>query len=177
MANRVVPRTAHKSTNDLITGALWNAGHKALGDFMLNPPIFRGHQSSAQTTVSGTWAVISLNATDVDSDSGHSNGVNNSRYTCQVAGWYYVEGYFALASSGNTGRLQCAIAKNGTIVPASPQFLMYQAALQALMAGTLVQLAVGDYVEVWGLQNTGANLNTFNGSDLMPSMNLFWVHS
>jgi hypothetical protein len=177
VANRVVPRTAQKSTNDLITGALWNAGPKALGDFMLNPPIFRGHQTVSVSTVSGSWDTANLDATDVDSDGGHSNTVNNSRYTAQVAGWYYAEGYFAWGSGGAASRFECAIAKNGTIVGASAQFLLYNNDIQSLMSGTLVQLAVGDYVEVWGRQNTGGNLSTFLGSDLLTCMNVFWVHS
>lgn len=177
MANRVVPRTAQKATNDLITGALWNAGPKALGDFLLGPPIFRGRQAAAQSLTSGTWSALALDTTDVDSDSGHSNVTNNSRYTCQVAGWYYVEGYFATGSGGTAARFDCSIAKNGTIVGASAQFLLRQNDLQALMSGTLVQLAVGDYVEVWGRHNSGAGVGTFAGSDLDCSMNLFWVHS
>lgn len=177
MANRVVPRTAQKSTNDLITGGLWNAGPKALGDFMLNPPIFRGRQGTAQALVSGTWAALQLDTTDVDSDSGHSNTVNNSRYTCQVAGWYYVEGYFATGSGGVAARFESAVAKNGSIVAGSSQFLIRQNDLQALMAGTLVQLAVSDYVEVWGRHNSGAGVGTFVGADLDCCMNLFWVHS
>lgn len=178
MANRVVPRTAQKATNDLITGALWNAGPKALGDFMLNPPIFRGHQTVSVSTVSGSWDSGNLDATDVDTDGGHSNTVNNTRYTAQVAGWYYVEGYFAwVASGGGQARFECAIAKNGSIVGASAQFLLYTSDLQSLMSGTLVQLAVGDYVEVWGRQNTGGNLSTDLGTDLLTCMNVFWVHS
>lgn len=177
MANRVVPRTAQKATNDLITGALWNAGPKALGDFLLAPPIFRGRQATGQLLTSGTWLPLALDATDVDSDSGHSNTVNNTRYTCQVAGWYYVEGYFATGSGGTAARFECSIAKNGTIVGASAQFLLRQNDLQALMAGTLVQLAVSDYVEVWGRHNSGSGVGTFVGPDLDCSMNLFWVHS
>jgi len=177
MAARTVPRSAQKSSGQLITGALWNAGEWALGNFLLNVPMFRGRQSAAQTTADNVWLAMSLDVTDVDTDSGHSNSVNNSRYTCQVPGWYYVEGYFALASGGNLSQFECAIAKNGSIVVGSPQFLLHQVDLQSLMAGSLVQLAVGDYVETWGRQHTGGNLNTFAGTDLCPCMNLFWVHS
>lgn len=177
MASRTVPRTAQKASTQLVTGALWNAGPYALANFLLNVPIFRGWQSVAQTTVSGTWLPMALDISDVDSDTGHSNSVNNSRYTCQVPGWYYVEGYFALALGGNASRFESAIAKNGTIVVGASQFLLHTVDLQALMAGTVVQLAAGDYVEVWGRQNTGGNLNTYPGVDLAPSMNLFWIHS
>lgn len=177
MANRVVPRTAQKATNDLVTGALWNAGPKAAGDFLLNVPVFQGRQLNAQATTSGSWLALSLDLGQIDTDNGHSNTVNNSRYTCQVAGWYYVEGYYAIGSGGSAARFECAIAKNGTIVGGSAQFLLRQNDLQGLMAGTLVQLAVGDYVEVWGRQNSGPGIGTFVGSDLSCLMNLFWVHS
>jgi hypothetical protein len=177
MANRYAPKTAQKTAGDLITGGLWNAGVLALSSFALNVPAFRGHQGSGQALTSGTWAVLALDTTDLDTDSGHSNVTNNSRYTCQVAGWYYVEGYFATGSGGTAARFECSIAKNGTIVGGSAQFLMRQNDLQALMSGTLVQLAVGDYVEVWGRHNSGVGVGTFVGPDLDCCMNLFWVHT
>lgn len=177
MASRTLPRTAQKATNDLITGALWNAGPRALVSFLCNVPTFRGRQANSQALTSGSWAALALDTTDIDTDSGHSNVTNNSRYTCQVAGWYYVEGYFATGSGGSAARFESAIAKNGGIIAGSSQFLLRQNDLQALMTGTLVQLAVGDYVEVWGRHNSGAGVGTFSGSDLACCMNLFWVHS
>ena len=177
MGSRTVPQTATKSATQLITGALWNAGPKALGDFVLGPPMFRGHQAATQTLASGAWTAMSLGATDVDTDTGHSNSVNNSRYTTQVQGWYWVEGYVAFQSGQPASRFESAIAKNGVIVPGSSQFLLRQNDLQALSAGCVVQLNVTDYVEVWGRQNSGGNLLTQAGTDLLPSMNAFWIHS
>lgn len=173
---RSIPATATKAATQLITGALWNAGPYALGNFLLHPPLCRARQNSAQAVANNTWTAAALQVTDGDSDSGHSNVTNNSRYTCQIPGWYWVEGYFALGA-GAASRFDTAIAKNGTIVAGSSQFLLRQNDLQASMASTLVQLAVNDYVEMWGRQTSGGALNTFVGSDLLCSLNVFWVHS
>lgn len=175
--SRVVPRTAQKSAGQLITGALWNAGPKALCDFITNPPLFRSLASSASATAAGTWYPASLTNTIIDTESGHSNVTNPSRYTAQVPGWYWVEGYFAWDVGGSQGRFECSIAKNGTIVPGAAQFSTRNNDLQSLSASTLVQLSAGNYVETWGRQNSGTTINTFIGSDLCPSMNVMWVHS
>lgn len=177
MASRTVPRTATKASGQLITGALWNAGPYALGNFLLNVPMFRGRQNTSQSIANGTYTALNLDVTDVDTDSGHSNVTNNTRYTCQVAGWYWVEGYVAFPAGGSSGRLVCAVAKNGTYVTASEQFLERTSDLQSCSASALVQLSTGDYVEIWGQQGSGVSLSTFIGTDLDCCMNLFWVHS
>jgi hypothetical protein len=177
VANRYAPQTAQKSAGQLITGALWNAGVGALINFMANVPSFRAYQTSVQAMASGSWTAMLFQGTSNDSDGGHSNVVNPSRYTCQVAGWYFVEGYVAINTGGSGARFDSAVAKNGTIVPASCQFLLRANDLQSLMCGTMVQLAVGDYVEIWGRQTSGVAINTFVGSDLLPVINGFWIHT
>lgn len=177
MASRTIPRTAQKAATQLITGALWNAGPYAMGNFMLNVPVFRGVQNASQAVASNVWTPMFLQSETIDTDNGHSNVTNNPRYTCQVPGWYYIEGYIALNSGQPASRVESAIAKNSTIVPGSCQFLLRQNDLQSLMTATFVQLAVNDFVEVWGRQQSAGSLNTFAGTDLCPCMNLFWVHS
>lgn len=175
MASRIVPPTAQKTAGDLITSALWNVGVVEFSNFITSVPTVRVRQGASQTLTSGSWAALGMNISDIDTDSGHSNSVNNSRYTCQVAGWYYAEGYLA-TTAGASSRFEASIAKNGTIVGGSATFLIKTNDLQSIVCGTLVQLAVGDYIEVWGRQNSGANVSTFDGSDLAPCMNAFWVH-
>lgn len=175
MAARSIPVAATKAPAQLITGALWNAGPKALGDYLLNPPIFRGRQSTTQGVTTASYTAMALDVTDVDSDTGHSNVTNNTRYTCQIPGWYWAEGYVALSNSGASSRFLAAIAKNGTWVTGSEQFLLRQTDLQACNAMAIVQLAVGDYVEVWGYQSSGSTVSTFDGSDLTPCLNVFWI--
>lgn len=174
---RTLPATATKASGQLITGALWNAGPYALSKFLLAPPVFRARQQTAVAFPSGSWVSAQFDTIDMDSDSGWSNA-NLSNYYAQVPGWYWVEGYMAWGNGGGaTGRFEAVITKNGTDVPGSAQFSLMYADLMSIGAGTLVQLAVGDYVQILGRQNTGNTVNTFGGSDLCPCLNVFWVHS
>lgn len=175
MAARNVPQSANKSPGDLITAALFNTGLYYFWDFMKGPPYFRGWGSVAINLTTGVWTPMALNTTDFDSDTGHSNVTNNSRYTCQVAGWYWVEGYVAVAA-GTASRSESAVYKNGTVVPSS-QFVARTNDTQSWNAQAIVQLAVGDYVEIYCRQNSGGTLTTHTGIDAVPSMNVFWIHS
>jgi hypothetical protein len=177
LSSHAIPRTAQKATGDLITSSLWNAGAPAIATFALNVPIFRGRQTVTASPIQGSWVVVTLNVTDIDTEGGHSNTVNNDRYTCQVPGWYWVEGYTAYTTGGtpNPSRFEVAVAKNNTIIPGSATFTAYQDDLQSIVAATLVQLAVGDFVGLQTRQNTSFSLSWFDGSDLANCMNLFWV--
>ncbi len=173
---RTVPVSATKADTQLITGALWNAGPKATGDFLLAPPLFRGTQTANQTISSATWTALNFDFTYGDSDLGHSNSVNNSRYTAQVPGWYWCEGYLA-TTGGSQCRFGVSIAKNGSIVIGSVQTAIKTNDLQSISGGAAVNMAVGDYVQVLGYQNSGAGVATDDGTDLCPSFNVFWIHS
>jgi hypothetical protein len=157
---------------------LWNAGPYALSQFALSPPYFRGRQVSGASTPSGSWVGVQFDTVDYDSDNGFNSGVSLLRYTAQVPGWYWVEGYFAWNAGGAANaRYEVAASKNGTIIPGSAQFSLMYTDLMSLWGGTMVQLNVGDYVGFQGRQNTGSTVSTFGGSDLCPCMNVFWVHA
>lgn len=175
MAVRNIPQSSTKVPGDLITAAVFNTGVSYMSDFMKGPPFFRGRSGATINLTNNVWTAMPLSVTDVDSDNGHSNSVNNTRYTCQVPGWYWVEGYVALTTGGTAGRCDSAIYKNGSVMPSS-QFISRSTDLCSWLAQLVVQLAAGDYVEVFCRQETGATLGTFVGTDLCPAMNLFWLH-
>jgi len=177
---RTVPSVALQNPGNIVTSALWNNGPKAMCDFYVSPPLFRGRQATTQVIATGTWTVINLDAEDVDTENGHSNTVNNSRYVCQVAGWYWVTGFVAWPNSNNQADIYCALYVNGSAhVYGSPQALLKNAnGFSSVSASGLVYLQVNDYVQVHARQDTGANYTTFDsGVDLCPCMNLVWVHS
>lgn len=181
---RTVPAPAIQQAGSVVPSAAWNSGPKALNSFYMGVPIFRGRQTIAQSVATNTYVAISLNASDVDSDSGHSNSTNNSRYTCQVAGWYYVEGFAAFANNtGAQSTMRAFLAVNSTgglpnVVSDLLQVNVKPANDYASLSGSgILRLAVGDYVEVWCLQASGSTLNTAPLTDISPSMNLFWMHS
>lgn len=174
---RTVPSLVLQNPGSTVASSLWNSGPKAMGDFYTAPPMFRGLQSSPAALGSATWYPMGLQSTTVDTDGGHSNVTNNTRYTCQVAGWYWVHGFSAWANVGSQADLFTAIAVNGTIVLGTGQALQKPGTdLGAASASGLVQLQVNDYVETWGRQDTGSVVNTWVGPDLCSCMGLVWVH-
>jgi hypothetical protein len=174
---RTVPVTSQQAPGNYITGALWNAGPKALGDFTLAQPVFQGYQATAQSIPSGTWTGISIDTGVTDSDGGHSNVTNPSRYTCQVAGLYLVLG-FADFVANNTGVRGSRLALNGTAIRGSQANLVTTTGSAfAAPCWAVQRMVVSDYVEVQGFQNSGAGLNTNNGADATSQLAVFWITS
>lgn len=174
---RTVPSLTLENPGDMVTSALWNAGPKALGDFYTAPPICRLTQTTAQSTTSGTYSALGMNVTLVDPDGGHSNSVNNSRYTCQVPGWYLVSGYAAWTNTAGQFDVYAGVAKNGALLQGALQVLQKSPDFSGINCEAMVQLAVGDYVEIWARQDSGGSVNTCFFSDLACSMNALWIHA
>ncbi|MGW5477718.1 hypothetical protein [Streptomyces sp. NPDC004008] len=181
MANLPVPVLASEIANNLFTTALARAGIYNTGSFLLGVPLFVGTQTSAQSisnNVSG-WTAISLNTTQVDSYTGHSNSTNNSRYTAQVAGIYSVCGVVAYAANA-TGVRGARIHLNGSVIQGSSQMTLPGTGTNLTGVATpvrAVQMAVGDFVEVATYQNSGASLNTTTSTDLASALWVCWSHT
>ena len=146
--------------------------------FSTNKPSFYGYQNTVQSIGNTSWTSINIDVGVDDNYNGHSNSVNNSRYTAQVAGTYQVSGCYAVASN-NTGFRAVRIAKNGnTIVLGSATYstsaLIPEAGLPT--PTVLVTMSVGDFVEVQGWQNSGGNLNTVLDVDLRCSLTVIFTH-
>lgn len=155
---RTVPVTTYEQAGNLVTSGLWNGGPKALNDFLVNRPMFQGFQAATPAVANNTWTAITMNQANVDTDAGHNTGVNNSRYTVQVGGWYWVVGVTAwnTGAPNNIFRIDNAVARNGGIVAGSSQFQTIQTqGPSAAFCSTLVLCSTGDYLEIWGRQNTG----------------------
>ncbi|MFF0409051.1 hypothetical protein ACFYUY_01275 [Kitasatospora sp. NPDC004745] len=172
-----VPTPASIAPGNYITAALWNANVYNGLYFLLNLPLFSGYQSAAQSIANGSVTAIAIDTTIVDTYGGHSNTVNNSRYTVQTgaAGWYQVTcslGFVANAS----GSRALEIHKNGTVIK-----LGYDGTddsrtdiAAALQCTAIVQLAVGDYVEGFAYQTSGGALATNPNA---TGMTAIWKHS
>lgn len=142
--------------------------------FAVNPPSFVGYQNTSQTFGSGTWTSLSLDVTSYDNYSGHSNSTNNSRYTCQVAGWYTCNGVYAPQASSNAGFRAGRLTVNGNPVLGAAAYSGQPTTAEcAVVTPTKdIFLNVGDYVEVQGWQDTGGNYGTALDSDLRCGL---WV--
>ncbi|MEU5596701.1 hypothetical protein [Streptomyces sp. NPDC020298] len=178
---RTVPAIASESPGNFLTGALWNANIKAMGDWLLGSasngvPRFRGYQGTTQSLADNTWTSLNLDTEVFDSDNGHSTSSNTSRYVVQVAGTYAITGAAAFAANA-TGNRAARITVNGASIAGS--FVKGLAATASHSSGIATSAqavcAVGDYIEVMGLQTSGAALNTSAASDVACSLGVWWI--
>lgn len=158
----LIPTPRTWATNDKATAALMNANARDPVTFLQTPPIF-ALGTTATTSIPGTgvFTAVNFGGTPLADSYGGWSVSNPSRYTCQVAGWYWLSGVAQLATNA-TGRRATAFTVNGNT--ASPARQLEQAAVAAgaatamLMVG-IVQLAKNDYVEFRVWQNSGSTLN------------------
>ena len=178
---RTVPTIASEVPGNYLTGALWNANIKAMGDYLLGSsgngvPRFRGTQGTAQSLGSNVWTSLTIDTEVYDSDNGHSTTTNTSRYTVQVAGTYLVTGSVSFVANASANRA-VRITVSGSSVPGSfvKTLAPDASGSSGLVTTTQVVCSVGDYLEVQGNQNSGGSLNTNPGSDVCVSLAVQWI--
>jgi hypothetical protein len=172
-----VPTPRTWSVGDLADATMLNTEIRDVANFLLNPPIFVGRQSVAQSMPTSAYAAITLDVEEVDSYGGHAT--NQSRYTAQVAGWYHVLGIVQWAVNA-TGRRACGLFVNGTNRVRQTECVTVTTAVGTTtnIAETELYLNVSDYVEIQGWQSSGAALNTSSGFAQSDSMLcVLWIHA
>lgn len=179
MANLPIPTLATEAPGRWNTAALWRANVYNPAIFSLNPPLFVGTQSLAQSVPFGSgWTSISLDTAQVDTYTGHSNSLNNSRFSAPVPGWYDVCGVVCWTSNG-TGIRASRLAVNGTSVSGSAQSWAAAASGTTAVPTAVrsVFLNTGQYVEVQAFQTSGAALSTRVASESASALWVCWSHA
>lgn len=130
--------------------------------FLAAPPLFVASQTTLQSLANATFVgnAIKWDTVTTDSYTGWATG-SNTRYTAQVAGWYSVRGHITFVPNA-TGIRAVIVGLNGTNIAVS------QNESSAVGAGGppsvpvdhVLQMVVGDYIEVSAYQSSGAALNT-----------------
>jgi hypothetical protein len=177
LPNLAVPTPAYESAGNFITGALWNANVYNGLTYLLNPPMFDLYSSVAQGIPNTTFQALGFDTNRIDTYTGHSTTSNNTRYTCQAAGYYWVHGQCSWAANA-TGVRALELAKNGTAI-IDTEDLQQTANLagQTQHVMGIVQLAAGDYLELWAYQSSGAALSTSSSGNWQPNLSGFWLHA
>lgn len=176
-----IPTIPTEVPGNFWTSALWNANILNGLGYLFAPVRFKAYSSTTQSITSGAanGVVLTLDTEIVDSDGGHSTVTNTSRYTAQTAGLYWVCGTVCFSTSA-TGARALQILVNGTGTAGN---LIQSAATStnggSVLTSSLVQLAVGDYVELFAWQTSGGNLTTSTGAanGVNTTMNLFRISS
>jgi hypothetical protein len=131
--------------------------NKTLGNTVVQAsnaaPAFSAYQSLAQTLTSATWTKIQYQTKEFDTNTNYDN-VTNYRFTPTVAGYYQVNGGFAVNVSATT--ITASFYKNGSRFK---DIVNINTSAGAIYASTLIFLnGSTDYVELWGNIATGQAL-------------------
>ncbi|MGW1744603.1 hypothetical protein ACWCRD_03085 [Streptomyces sp. NPDC002092] len=173
-----IPSVPTEVPGNFWTSALWNTNVLGGLNYLFAPVRFKGYSSTTQSLGSSTSStVLTLDTETVDSDGGHSTTTNTSRFTAQTAGLYVVTGSVCFATnSAGTRTLQVFLngaGITGSAVQAAPS----ASNGTSVYTGTIVQLAVGDYVELAAWQNSGSTLTTSTTNAIATTMCLWRISS
>lgn len=157
--------------HDFTTGEVLTAANV---DAYLNNSIYcQARQTVSQNLLDSTMTALTFTTEDFDTDSIHDTGSNTSRFVCQTAGVYMLSGGMGIAAN-LTGQRYVQWAKNGTAINGSATRATGAANTNAVAPRTIfVTLAVSDYIELNGHQNSTGTLAT-NATTDMQSHVTFW---
>ena len=174
-----IPSQRTWTAGETVTAAMLNDDVRdAITFFVSGRPKALLRQTSAQSLTNNTWVALTMDVEDHDNDGAHSTVSNTSRYTAVTPGWVRASGLVSIATSG-TNQRGARWAVNGTVLNASrTQHNASGAGTTGVVAsGRLVFLNAGDYLELYGFQNSGGAINTSVTSDEQSQLSLTWEGS
>lgn len=148
----------------------------ALLDKVESPPLGIFQQTVVQSVANGAWAVLTFDAEIKDTYGGHSTVSNTGRYTCQLAGTYRVGGRAAFATNA-TGSRGARVHLNGAYIQGAANLAGAGTLAGIIEVSHILDLAVGDYVEIAGGQNSGGSLSTAYVGESASMMYVEWIHA
>lgn len=151
----ILPDAANIVTvaNDWCIAKYLGTGNWRVVRYFTPTPKARAHQATGTTSIAtSTFTKITFDTTDFDTNSNWSS----SRFTATSPGFYRVSAIMTIASVF-TGTIALAIDKNGSTFSQSTGGA---GSNQGWNIADIVQLAVGDYIEIFGFQSSGGTLAT-----------------
>ena len=122
-----------------------------------------------------TFTALTFNSEDFDTDGFHSTSTNTSRLTVPtgLGGKYSIKTQL-LFNINATGFRNLKIYKNGAAVRASSELIPSSTIYAGLIMNIDLDLAQGDYIELFAYQNSGTNLTVYpTQADSQFSM-MYW---
>lgn len=132
-----------------------------------NPPCCRVTHSTNQAITSGPTTILVFNLERYDTDSMHDITTNNSRITFNTAGVYAVGGQVRWEGN-DAGDRRLFIRVNAGDTIASTEDSADQSDEFDQNVNTQWKFAVGDYIELIAVQNSGSTLNVNKDASLSP---------
>ena len=121
----------------------------------------RAYRSAAQSVANSTTVKIQLSSESFDNHSAFDS-TTNYRFTAPVSGTYRVDANIVWLTNA-TGVRGTLIYKNGTAI-ATSYTSGHTSNVTGATVSTTVQLDKGDYLELYGFQDSGGSLDTFSSS-------------
>lgn len=154
----VDPQSIHNPATGLKPPASWGDTVRDDLEFLIAPPSVHAHRSAAQSIATATATAVQFSSVDVwDTDAFHDPASNNTRLTVPagLAGRYVLFGTTTF-SANTTGRRFIALRRNGVETEWGTSHEPNNALHRVPVAGE-VELSVGDYMELWVYQDSGAS--------------------
>lgn len=167
MVARTVPAMPDFFAAQKLTATLMNQ-ITTYSRFWANPPSFRMHQSGAQSIPNAAITVVTMDIPEHDSDSGRAIGTPWA-YTIPpgMGGHWTFTVHIPLAAAAANER-DVYLYRNGAPVVGS-QFTANVAALTSESTTLTVFCSAGDVMAAAVFQQSGSAVNTFVGTNLMPT--------
>lgn len=118
----------------------------------------RVYRTTTQGIADATLTAIGFNAERYDTDIIHSLVANTERLTCRTAGKYIIIGMFSWEAHA-AGYRNILIELNGVTWIAETKVGLPSDNLQRVIASSIWDMSVGDYVELYAYQTSGGTLN------------------
>lgn len=126
--------------------------------------------TSSQTIATDTLTKVQFNAESYDSQ-GEFDSTTNYRFTATKAGYYAIIASLIWSDNVATKVYELRISKNGAEV-AKTWVVGSDGGNTPVTLSDIIYLAAGDYIEIYGFQNTGGNVNVVYSA----SMSFMTIH-
>lgn len=164
----------NQSERDCDTTIHWDLGTALAVDGATGVVSFGQPARAARIYNSAVQAITTAVNTKITFDTIRRNDggladLTNDRLTAVVAGWYIITAGFGFAANavGNRGG---ELMVNGTIEIAQQFYAAPAAGVSVMSISAVYYLAAGDYVELFGFQTSGGNLNTLQAGNKCPEL-------
>lgn len=147
-------------------------------------PIAGLRQATPQSIPTATYIDVALDASDLDTDGGHSNISNNTRYTAQTPGYYSLSGTvsynYAPAGGAQLGARGARLLVNGFPVLGGSGWTAAPPTADIVTASTPTRIVylngTTDYVTLNAWQTSGVAVATFvaGANDLTSYLSIRW---
>ena len=142
----------------LVRPSDWNAAHVLAGEGA------RVYHNADQSVPNTTNTILAFNSERYDTDAIHDNVTNNSRLTCKTAGKYLIVGFIRWVSNA-TGIREAIVRLGGTTPVKSIHVTALSGDATTCLCVSIISLAVNEYLELLGYQNSGVALDVEGGSE------------